>query len=279
MAGDDHDDGEPPRRGVPGSLIDGRYRLESLVGAGGFGEVWRATHLVDGSDVRTVAIKLLDPPGAGGDAGWLDEVRAVRDVACDAISTIFDVGVARDGTAAFIAMELLEGETLDARLEHGPVPWRRALAIGREVARALAACHRVGVVHCDLKPQNVFLCGSGRVCVLDFGIAALGGRAASPQPGRAGAGADPVGDTRPLGAVAAGDTRGGRARQPRSRAGRARRHRRGAGGPDAVGVDVGPGARRGRDRHAGLPAARGLRRRGPDPAAAARSRSASCCTG
>jgi serine/threonine protein kinase len=186
------------KRGKPGDLVDGRYRLEAQLGAGGFGEVWRATHIVDGSEVRTVAIKLVDAPGAGGGTGWLDEVRAVRDVACDAVPTIYDAGVAPGGKVAFIAMELLAGEPLDARLGRGPIPWRRALAIAREVARALAAVHRVGVVHCDLKPQNVFLCASGRVCVLDFGVAALGpkarGGAAAPAKGEARGG-----DTRPLG--------------------------------------------------------------------------------
>src|SRR5690606_10323907 len=73
------------------------------------------------------------------------------------------------------AMELLVGETLEERAGRGPVYWRRALAVGREVVRALVACHRVGVVHCDLKPHNVFLADSGQVYVLDFGVAALGG--------------------------------------------------------------------------------------------------------
>ena len=86
--------------------------LASGCGAGGFGEVWRATHIVDGADVRTVAIKLLDGPGAGGDAGWLDEVRAVLDVVCDAVPTIFDAGIADGGKLAFIAMELMEGGSL-----------------------------------------------------------------------------------------------------------------------------------------------------------------------
>ena len=190
------------KRGQQGELVDGRYRLEAPLGAGGFGEVWKATHVVDGAEVRTVALKLIDAPGAGGDAGWLDEVRAVRDVACDAVPTIYDAGVAPGGKVAFIAMELLEGEALDARLGKGPIRWRRALAIAREVARALAAVHRVGVVHCDLKPQNVFLCASGRVCVLDFGIAALGPKsrgtsqkAAAAETARPGG----AGDTRKLG--------------------------------------------------------------------------------
>lgn len=177
------------RLGAPGVIVDGRYRLERLLGAGGFGEVWRATQEVEGAVVRPVALKLLDAPGASGtpraggsggstDGGghrWLDEVRAVRDVRCDAIATIFDVGVSREPRMAFIAMELLEGATLDVRLKDGTVYWRRALAIARDIARALVACHAVGVSHCDLKPQNVFLGAGNKVFVLDFGVAALGG--------------------------------------------------------------------------------------------------------
>ena len=184
------------RLGEPGLLIDDRYRLEQLLGAGGFGEVWRATQEVEGSQVRPVALKLLVAPGEGGTlpvaatpaagsvAGsdvaslgghrWLDEVRAVRDVKCDAIATIFDVGIARQPRVAYIAMELLEGRTLEYRLREGKLYWRRALAITRSIAEALTACHKVGVSHCDLKPANVYLHGDGRVYVLDFGVAALG---------------------------------------------------------------------------------------------------------
>lgn len=185
------------RLGAAGIVVDGRYRLEHMLGAGGFGEVWAAVQEVEGSQVRPVALKLLDAPASvspgatpvagrrtaadslasGSSAGghsWLDEVRAVRDVRCDAIATIFDVGISREPRLAFIAMELLEGSTLDDRLARGPIYWRRALSIARDVASALVACHEVDVSHCDLKPQNVFLAGDGRVCVLDFGVASLG---------------------------------------------------------------------------------------------------------
>ncbi len=186
------------RIGEPGLVIDGRYRLEQLLGAGGFGEVWKARQEVEGAEIRPVALKLLYAPdtgtgtpalstgrtGASGASGsstggghsWLDEVRAVRDVRCEAIATIFDVGISRAPRVAFIAMELLRGETLDQRLRRGNLHWRRALWIARRVAIALEACHKVDVVHCDLKPQNVFLGGEGEVYVLDFGVAALGGR-------------------------------------------------------------------------------------------------------
>ncbi|MCB9563409.1 MAG: protein kinase [Kofleriaceae bacterium] len=196
------------RLGRPGQLIDGRYRLAEMLGAGGFGEVWRARQEVEGAEVRTVALKLLVPPGdgggtptlggaspgsgrgpgptgSGGSGGlsrsggphtWLDEVRAVREVRCSSIVTIYDVGIARDPRVAFIAMELLQGETLGDRLHRGALYWRRALAVARPVADALAVCHAAGVAHCDLKPANVFLSASGAVHVLDFGVASLGGQ-------------------------------------------------------------------------------------------------------
>ena len=174
--------------GQRGLVVDDRYRLEELIGVGGFGEVWRATQEVEGESVRAVALKLLAAPGTiaqGTPApppeshGWLNEVRAVRELRCEAISTIFDVGIAKQPRVAFIAMELLRGVTLHRRLADGPVYWRRALSIVRRVAAALSACHQVGVSHCDLKPQNVYLTESGRICVLDFGIAALGADCAS----------------------------------------------------------------------------------------------------
>ncbi|HUH03529.1 MAG TPA: protein kinase [Kofleriaceae bacterium] len=172
-----------PRIGEVGLVVDQRYRLDALIGAGGFGEVWRATQQVEGQAVRPVALKILSAPsdalattGSGGDpqSGWLNEVRAIREVSCEAITTIYDVGIAREPRVAFIAMELLEGAPLDRRLAQGPVYWRRALAIARDVATALETCHAVGVTHCDLKPPNIFVTDAGRVCVLDFGIAALG---------------------------------------------------------------------------------------------------------
>jgi len=176
-----------PRIGRPGLVIDQRYRLEELLGSGGFGEVWRASQEVEGESVRPVALKLLPtpaevpegtPPQAdstpGGGHAWLNEVRAVRDLHHDAVTTIFDVGIARQPRVAFIAMEMLRGTTLAERLAEGPIYWRRSLAIAREVASALHACHQVGVCHCDLKPQNVFLAEDGRVRVVDFGIATLG---------------------------------------------------------------------------------------------------------
>ncbi len=169
--------------GRSGLLVDGRYRLADLIGRGGFGEVWRARHEVDGAAVRDVALKLLRAP-RGAQVEWLNEVRAIRDVRCSSIATVYDVGVARNEALAFIAMELLDGRTLEARLQAGRIYWRRALAIARDIAAALDTCHAVGVSHCDLKPQNVLLGAGHQVWVLDFGVAALDDHApAVPEPG------------------------------------------------------------------------------------------------
>lgn len=173
--------------GEPGLVVDGKYRLEHLLGKGGFGEVWCAFQEVEGQRVRSVALKLIknhetgmgeasSGSGSGGESTqWVNEVRAVRNVKCESIAQVYDVGVWRERRLGYIAMQLLEGETLADRLAASPIYWRRALAMIRTIAQALHACHRVGVVHCDLKPKNVYITEQGQVYVLDFGIAALRG--------------------------------------------------------------------------------------------------------
>jgi len=198
------------RLGRSGQLVDGRYRLGNLLGVGGFGEVWEAVQEVEGTSVRPLALKLLAAPtGAAhgtpvpgkGDGhegheelNWLNEVRAIREVRCPSITTIYDVGIARDPRVAFIAMELLRGETLEQRLRRQTIYWRRALAIARDMAAALRACHQVDVIHCDLKPVNVFLGEDGRICVLDFGVAALGAGQRAGGSAVSGADSGPSGD-------------------------------------------------------------------------------------
>ncbi|MCC6522799.1 MAG: serine/threonine protein kinase [Polyangiaceae bacterium] len=175
---------EPATLGLAaGELIAGKFRLEALLGSGGYGEVWRARQKAgDTAGWREVALKLM--PLAAGSAGEAPELaigealaqtRAASAVESDALATVYDVDVdlERPEKLAFLSMELLHGETLEERLRRGPVYFRRALAIARDIARALSACHAARVVHCDLKPQNVFLTDSGRVVVLDFGVAAL----------------------------------------------------------------------------------------------------------
>ncbi len=147
----------------------GPYRIVSLLGAGGMGEVYRAH---DPRLGRDVAIKIL-PPHTDGDADAVArltrEARAVASLSHPGILTIHDIG--QESGRVYFVTELLEGETLRRRLGRGPLPWREALEVGVGVAEALAAAHAAGIVHRDLKPENMFMTGGGAVKILDFGVA------------------------------------------------------------------------------------------------------------
>ena len=159
---------------APGSRV-GRYEVIRSVARGGFGAVYEAHDL---SLNRLVALKVLHRTrAADGDAAR--EGEAAARLAHPNIAVLFDAGVAENG-APFLVYERLHGETVEERLERGPVPVRQALEIAESIARALAHAHHAGVVHRDLKPSNVFLTADGEVKVLDFGIALLLGRGASP---------------------------------------------------------------------------------------------------
>jgi len=149
----------------------GRYKIVSLLGAGGMGKVYRAR---DTELERDVAVKVL-PDAASGDPAWLErfnrEARALSRLSHPNILEIFDAG-SHDGVR-YVVTELLEGRTLRDQLEHGRLPLRKAIAIGDAIARGLGAAHAHGVVHRDVKPENVLLTSDGRVKVLDFGIASL----------------------------------------------------------------------------------------------------------
>ena len=148
----------------------GRYEILAPLGAGGMGEVYYAR---DPELERAVAIKVLT---SSRDATSLQlerfqrEARAIARITHPQICTIHDVGEV-DGVP-FLVMELLEGETLAERLERGPLPMDRALVSASQIAEALDAAHKKGVVHRDLKPSNVMLTPSG-VKLLDFGLAKL----------------------------------------------------------------------------------------------------------
>ncbi|MGH9408313.1 MAG: protein kinase domain-containing protein [Vicinamibacterales bacterium] len=147
----------------------GTYEIVAAIGAGGMGEVYRAK---DARLNRFVAIKVL-PPALAADPEARErferEAKAVAALSDPNILAIHDFG--SDGPTAYAVMELLEGETLRERLRQGPLPVRKAAEIARHVAHGLAAAHDAGLVHRDVKPENIFLTTAGHVKILDFGLA------------------------------------------------------------------------------------------------------------
>src|SRR6202165_1176212 len=146
----------------------GPYEIQSPLGAGGMGEVYRARDTRLGRDV---AIKVLPKHLSSSEEmrqRFEREAKAISQLAHPHICALYDVG-SHEGTE-YLVMELLEGETLGARLARGPLPLEQTLRYGVEIADALDKAHRQGIVHRDLKPGNVMITKSG-VKLLDFGLA------------------------------------------------------------------------------------------------------------
>jgi Tol biopolymer transport system component len=173
---------------APGTKL-GRYEIRSLIGVGGMGEVYRAR---DPELGRDVAIKVL-PKAFAADADRLrrfeQEARAAGTLNHPNILAVYDLG-SRQGST-YVVTELLEGSTLRDELAAGALSQRRALDYARQIAEGLAAAHDKGVVHRDLKPDNLFITGDGRVKILDFGLAKL------TQPRTSGSDAGPDAPTIP----------------------------------------------------------------------------------
>ncbi len=147
----------------------GHYRLGSLLGAGGMGEVYRAR---DTRLDRDVAVKILPEHLANNrEALWRfeREAKAVAALSHPNILSIFDFGTEQG--VSYAVTELLEGGTLRSFLSRSSPGWRRAAVIGAAIAEGLAAAHAKGIIHRDLKPENIFLTSDGQVKILDFGIA------------------------------------------------------------------------------------------------------------
>jgi eukaryotic-like serine/threonine-protein kinase len=155
---------------TPGTKL-GPYEIQSLLGSGGMGEVYRAH---DSRLNRIVAIKVL-PTSYSADAErlqrFVQEARSAAALNHPNILSIFDIGEA--GGAPYIVSELLEGQTLRERIRSGPLSSRKAIDYALQAARGLAAAHEKGIVHRDLKPENLFLTYDDRVKILDFGLAKL----------------------------------------------------------------------------------------------------------
>lgn len=157
-------DGE--RALAPGVAI-GRYQVERVVGAGGMGVVFAAR---DRDLGRTVALKVLRrPDNPDADARLAREARALAKLTHANVVTVYDVGT-HEG-ARFLAMELVEGETLTAWLRRAPRPWRDVVRAFVDAGRGLIATHDAGLVHRDFKPDNVLMDRGGRARVSDFGLA------------------------------------------------------------------------------------------------------------
>src|SRR5580658_7588971 len=145
------------------------YEITAHLGSGGMGEVYQATDL---KLKRSVAIKLL-PAEFASDSERLTRFRREAQLLASLnhpnIAHIY--GLEESGDKRYIVMELVEGETLQARLKGGPIPIDESLTIAKQICEALEAAHEKGVIHRDLKPGNVMLTGDGKVKVLDFGLA------------------------------------------------------------------------------------------------------------
>ena len=170
---------------APGAIIAGRYRLVSLLGRGGMGEVYRADDLTLD---QPIALKFL-PAGVGADpdrlAQFHAELRIARQVSHKNVCRLYDLGD-HEGRR-FLTMEYVDGEDLATLLRRiGRLPQDKAVDIARQLCAGIAAAHDRGVLHRDLKPANVMIDGDGNVRITDFGLAVAAGdvsasRAGTPQ--------------------------------------------------------------------------------------------------
>ena len=162
----------------PGDLL-GHYAIEGPLGAGGMGEVYRATDTRLG---RQVALKVL-PDAVARDperlARFEREARTLGSVSHPNIAVLYGLETDTDSGTSFLAMELVEGDDLAQRISQGPLSIENTVELGRQIASGLEAAHSKGIVHRDLKPSNIRITPEGTVKILDFGLAKEQG----PEPG------------------------------------------------------------------------------------------------
>lgn len=165
-----------PQRLEPGTVLDGRYRLEERIGAGGMGAVFRATHLALQTTVAVKIVRLDRPDLPQVRERFEREAQTAASVRSEHVARILDYGVTPSGQP-YLVMEHLRGQTLEERLERlGPLEVADAVRVIRGVAQGLEAAHRLGLVHRDVKPGNIFLAdpeegGLPVAKLIDFGLA------------------------------------------------------------------------------------------------------------
>jgi predicted Ser/Thr protein kinase len=156
-----------------GTLLAARYEIRDLLGRGGMGTVYRAYDRVLDEEVAIKVLRADVAKAPGMAERFLSEIKMARRVSHRNVCRIHEYG--EEGGLRFISMELVDGKSLKDLLEQGPLPEARAFDVVEQAARGLAAIHDVGIVHRDLKPANLTCDSSGRVRVMDFGIAKAAG--------------------------------------------------------------------------------------------------------
>ncbi|MGA2982065.1 MAG: serine/threonine-protein kinase, partial [Terriglobales bacterium] len=166
----------PPMSGSLSSTLSpgarfGSYEILQRLGAGGMGEVYRAkdTRLDREVAIKTLSLERCSHPEAL--SRFEQEARSASALNHPNIVTIYELG--QENGTHYIAMELVEGDTLRGLLASGPIPFRKSVAIAAQIADGLAKAHEIGLIHRDLKPENLMVSRDGTAKVLDFGLAKL----------------------------------------------------------------------------------------------------------